>query len=476
VAAEIAGVHGDLLGNKAAARGWVARGMRLVDQVGPCVERGYLELSLIACEVPDVLELERSAARALALAIEFGDCDLEVRALADSGLALVSQGRIREGFDSLDEAMAAITAGDVDLMIAGKSFCSMLSACDRAGEYGRAVEWTALVAESVLEPNDGKPRVLHTHCAEAYGSVLCTVGRWDDGEAAILEALGPTASKSEGHRIEATTRLAELRLLQGRADEAASLLRPFEDRLQACAPLARLHALHGEYDLAAAAITRGLNELNGDRLRESVLVALLVEIHLARDDVEAAAVAGARLSAEASVSDTPVLRAMASLATGRIAAAQADHDAALVALDAARAALAPDERPVLAGTICYEVARVLAARGDVAGAVVEARAALSIFDRLGAVVDANRTAALLRNLGARTPTRVRVTREQADALTAREREVLDLLRQGLTNAEIGNRLFISNKTAEHHVGRVLTKLGVRSRAEAAAAAVELGSR
>ena len=59
-------------------------------------------------------------------------------------------------------------------------------------------------------------------------------------------------------------------------------------------------------------------------------------------------------------------------------------------------------------------------------------------------------------------------------MTPREREVLDLLRQGLTNAEIGNRLFISPKTAEHHVGRVLTKLGVRSRAEAAAVAVSLG--
>ncbi|MDP9442249.1 MAG: helix-turn-helix transcriptional regulator, partial [Actinomycetota bacterium] len=56
------------------------------------------------------------------------------------------------------------------------------------------------------------------------------------------------------------------------------------------------------------------------------------------------------------------------------------------------------------------------------------------------------------------------------ALTAREQQVLALLREGLTNAEIGERLFISAKTAEHHVGRVLTKLGVRSRAEAAAVA------
>ncbi|HSC90516.1 MAG TPA: helix-turn-helix transcriptional regulator [Gaiellaceae bacterium] len=58
-------------------------------------------------------------------------------------------------------------------------------------------------------------------------------------------------------------------------------------------------------------------------------------------------------------------------------------------------------------------------------------------------------------------------------VTARQLEVLALLAEGLTNAEIADRLVVSPRTAEHHVAAVLAKLGATSRREAVARASEL---
>ena len=154
---------------------------------------------MLACTRPNVDDLLESADRALEIALEYGDPDLEVRALADSGLALVSQGRVGEGFARLDEALAAITGGQLrDPSVAGNAFCSMLSSCDRSGDLRRAEEWNRLIDELVLERLGGRPRVLHTHCRVAYGSVLFRVGRWPEAEEVMLEALGPNASRAIG--------------------------------------------------------------------------------------------------------------------------------------------------------------------------------------------------------------------------------------------------------------------------------------
>ena len=105
-------------------------------------------------------------------------------------------------------------------------------------------------------------------------------------------------------------------------------------------------------------------------------------------------------------------------------------------------------------------------------AIAEARQALAGFERLGAARDAHAAAAFLRSLGLKA---ARSGPKGIGLLTRREREVLELLGEGLSNPEIAERLVVSRKTVEHHVARILSKLDLRGRAQAAAyAARELG--
>ena len=100
--------------------------------------------------------------------------------------------------------------------------------------------------------------------------------------------------------------------------------------------------------------------------------------------------------------------------------------------------------------------------------------ALDIARRLGADPLTRRVAGRMRELGLRVPPGPReATRANPAGLTARQLEVLALLSEGLTNAEIAERLVVSPRTAEHHVAAVLTKLGATSRREAARRAAEL---
>jgi len=98
-------------------------------------------------------------------------------------------------------------------------------------------------------------------------------------------------------------------------------------------------------------------------------------------------------------------------------------------------------------------------------AMAEAKAALEAFDKLQAARHVDAAAAVLRLLGVRASTG---GKGGGGLLSKREAEVLELLRYGLSNPEISDRLYTSRKTVEHHVGNILAKLGLRTRAEAAA--------
>ena len=106
------------------------------------------------------------------------------------------------------------------------------------------------------------------------------------------------------------------------------------------------------------------------------------------------------------------------------------------------------------------------------GDEADLRSALALLDELGAVPAALIARRRLRALGVRNVQRGRNTRTRDDSLglTAREREVLDLLAQRLSNRAIAERLHRSERTVENHVAALLGKLGVATRAEAAALA------
>ncbi|MTH70143.1 hypothetical protein GJ743_17375 [Agromyces bracchium] len=120
-------------------------------------------------------------------------------------------------------------------------------------------------------------------------------------------------------------------------------------------------------------------------------------------------------------------------------------------------------RPLDAARARVLLGQALAASGDPDSAVAESRAAAAALDHAGFVTEADAADAFARSLGGRG----RVGPKRVGTLTKREQEVLSLVAEGLSNAEIAERLFISPATAGHHVSNLLAKLGVRSRTEAA---------
>ena len=113
-----------------------------------------------------------------------------------------------------------------------------------------------------------------------------------------------------------------------------------------------------------------------------------------------------------------------------------------------------------------------AAHGDRDRAAAALETALAGYRRMGAVADRDRALGRMRALGIRRGSRE--AHRDADygwaSLTATESRIAALVRDGLTNREIGTRLFVSPRTVQTHVSHILQKTGLRSRVEIARAA------
>ncbi|MGH9243513.1 MAG: tetratricopeptide repeat protein [Acidimicrobiales bacterium] len=395
-------VYGFGMGNKVAARPWFIRAARLLEDEEPCVEQGWVAVAAVGCDVDDPAVLLERAEVALELARRFGDVNLETKALADGGLALVEAGRVTEGMAMIDEAMALVCGGGADdADVAGQSVCSFFTACHFTGDLERVEAWSPVLRQrGLVGARSGPAALVGSHCDSVQGTLLCRLGRWGEAEHVLEQALAATqdAMTVPAASIHPATALADLRILQGRLDEAEALLLGRDDVMEALLPTARLHLARGDHDLAAATARRGLRLMGDDRVRAGSLLGVLVEAELGRGDIERAAEASADLDARTTGIGLAALTAEAARLRARVHHARGQTDEAITAAHDAMRALAGVELPWMKVSLHLGLARLIDVAGDRPAAVVEARAAAAVLRRVDVVLTAD-DEALLRSLG-----------------------------------------------------------------------------
>ena len=447
-------------GETARATGWLGRAQRLVErEADDCVERGYLL-------VPVMLRYEAmgdweaayaTATDAAEIGERFGDADLLALTVHEQGCALIQQGRVEEGLGLLDEAMVAVTMGEVSPIVTGIVYCSVISGCQEVYALRRAQEWTAALTRWCEEQPDMV--AFSGTCLVHRAEIMELHGAW---RSALQEAQQARRRCEQGNNqsvaAQAIYRQGEVHRLQGEFSVAEEAYRDASRYGWEPQPgLALLRLAQGNHDAAAATIRRVVDETTPP-LKRARLLPTYVEIMLAGGDAGEARSACQELQEISIRYESAMLDAMVAHAQGAVDLNEGDARAALLSLRRAWRVWQELEVP-------YEVARVrvllgLACRalGDEDTASLELEAALETFAQLGASPDEARVRSLARNS----------TSVDAHGLTSRELEVLRLLAEGETNRAIAAELIVSERTVDRHVSNIFAKLGLSTRAAATA--------
>jgi ATP/maltotriose-dependent transcriptional regulator MalT len=296
-----------------------------------------------------------------------------------------------------------------------------------------------------------------------YASVLLAAGDWVQAEQELQTTIRQASSQQAPLYAYALCLLAELRLAQGRIDEAEGLVDGLGSEGPAASVIAAIHLARGRPAPALTTAQRAVAEMGEEeQLDRAVLQEICGKAEIAQGDMDSAAVRGRDLIETGTTRGCKTVRARGERLLGH-ATGDRRH------LNAAISTFAQLGMPLETGRARMLLAAALR-ETEAETSEAEARAALAEFESLGAGRDADAAAALLRELGVKAS---RSGPKNLGTLTKREREVFALLADGASNPEIAERLYISRKTVEHHVAHVLSKLGLRNRAEAAAAATRL---
>jgi tetratricopeptide (TPR) repeat protein len=406
-----------LRGDHAKAEGWLARGRRTVGDAGsddPAHDVLQIPTILRSLFAGDGEAAAALAARLVTSGRRSGDPDLLALGLLASGQANMVLGDVERAMPPLDEAMLAVTSGDVSPMVAGIVYCAVIETCMGALDMRRAAEWTdALHRWCMAQPDMVSYR---GQCLVHRSQVLQAHGAWDEAISEAEQACIRLAAPPHPALGLAWYQRGELLRMRGVGDAAELAYRAASEHGYEPAPgLALLRLAQGKLGAAVAAIRRMVDESSGHA--RPVMLAACTEIMLASGDERSAAAAADELAAIAGHGRVPLLHAIAGYAGGAVELARSRPADALGPLRRAAQQWRDLEMPYDAARARVLIGLACRALGDRDAEEMECEAARATFERLGAEPDLRRLDVARQARSSSTP----LTERQCEVLAAGHR-------------------------------------------------------